>query len=238
MDRREIAALLAFIDRLDPGRAPQDRATAAERVDQWATLLAHVPATAQHPEGRHWDASQVAARHIATSPYPIKPSDIGAPWEAYRSDIVGRHWDPAPPVDPDDWKAYRNALRNTRHAVAVGQLPPAPQHAIEGRPSPIRAERDAEAARRLAALGTYVPKTVRDQLAEYRPHRAQRERLAAAGLPDPLDVPCQYEHCRAPVGKPCTRPTRKGGRRPLAAPHPCRVEAATIHHAARQEQTA
>lgn len=241
MNRREIAALLAYVDRLDPTRAPQSKAAAGERLDQWATLLEHVPATAQHPDGpeRSWDAARVAARHIATSPYPIKPSDIGAPWETYRADVVGRHWDPAPPVDPDDVKAYRAALRGTRQAVAVGALPPAPQHAIEGRPSPIRAERDAEAARRLAALGDYVPRTVRDQLAPYRPHRAARERLAAANLPDPLDVECTW--CGATVAQPCRArrvdpKTNAVGYRAKKSPHPCRVEAAQSHHARRQQQ--
>ncbi|MEV5086849.1 cell surface glycoprotein [Streptomyces griseoincarnatus] len=229
MNRREIAALLAYVDRLAPERAPRDQAAAAERVDQWAALLAHVPATAQHPDGpeRSWDASQVAARYIATTPYPIKPSDIGAPWETYRADVMNRHHDPAPPVDPDDWKAYRDALRGTRHAVAVGALPPAPQRAIEGAPSPIRAQRDAEAARRLAALGDYMPKTVREALADYRPHRAAREALARAGRPDPLDVPCPYEHCRAPRGQQCR--DHRGNNR--VKPHPSRTDAATTRHA-------
>src|SRR5690606_14908699 len=212
MDRREIAALLAYVDRLAPARAPPDQAAAPERADQWATLLAHVPATAQHPDGpeRSWDASQVAARYIATTPYPIKPSDIGAPWETYRADVMNRHHDPAPAVDPDDWKAYRDAPRGTRHAVAVGGPPPPPPPPPPGpppppprRPRPVRAQRDAEAARRLAALGDSVPRTVRDALADSRPHRAARERLAAAGQPAPLDVPCPYEHCRADPGKPC-----------------------------------
>ncbi|MGW3511203.1 zinc finger domain-containing protein [Streptomyces sp. NPDC000994] len=230
MDRQHMAALLAYVDRLDPTRAPKDREAAAERLDQWAELLAHVPPTAQHPDGRHWDASQIAARHIATSPYPIKPSDIGAPWETYRSDVIGRHWDPAPPVDPDNEAAYRAALHGTRHAVAVGALAPAPQHAIEGRPSPIRAERDAEAARRLAALGDYVPKTVRAALAPHRPRRAQREQLATAGLPDALDVPCPYEHCRADRGQPCR--DHRGRDRTTA--HPTRTEAATAAHYAQE----
>ncbi|MFF0894713.1 cell surface glycoprotein [Streptomyces sp. NPDC003278] len=234
MNRREIAALLAYVDRLDPSRAAQDRAAAGERLDQWAILLEHVPATAQHPDGRHWDASQVAARHIARSPYPIKPSDIGAPWETYRAEVIGRHWDPAPPVDPDNEAAYRAALRGTRQAVAVGALAPTPQRAIEGAPSPVRAQRDAEAARRLAALGEYMPRTVRQALAAQRPHRAQREQLAAAGLPDPLDVPCPYEHCRAAKGDPC----RNARRIARSRPHPSRLDDATTAHYARQEQPA
>src|SRR5690606_2280479 len=122
----------------------------------------------------------VAARYIATTPYPIKPSDIGAPWETYRADVMNPHHDPAPAVDPDDRNAYRDALRGPRHALAVGALPPAPRHALEGRPNPVRAQRHAEPARRRAALGDYVPRTVRDARADYRPHRAARERLAAA----------------------------------------------------------
>ncbi|MEU2759364.1 cell surface glycoprotein [Streptomyces sp. NPDC007094] len=241
MQRPEIAALLAFVDSLAPERAPQSRPAAGERMEQWATLLAHVPSTARHPDGRHWDASRVAARHIATSPYPIKPSDIGGPWETYRADVVGRHHDPAPAVDPDDEAAYRAALRQTRAAVAVGALPPAPQQAIEGTVSPIRAQRDAEAKRRLAELGSYVPKTVRAQLAEFRPHRALRERLAAAGLPDPLDVECAV--CGASTGTPCRiRRIAPGDDaisfRPMAYPHPSRVDAAEAHHARQQRESA
>ncbi|WP_440571973.1 zinc finger domain-containing protein [Streptomyces sp. KR2] len=242
MKRPEIVALLAFVDRLDPGRAPQSKAAARERVEQWSILLDHVPATAQHPDGpdRSWDASRVAARHIATTPYPIKPSDIGGPWETYRRDVIGRHWDPAPAVDPDDVTAYRAALLGTRQAVAVGALPPSPQHAIEGRPSPIRAERDAAAARRLAELGSYVPRTVAQQLAEYRPHRAQRERLAAVNLPDPLDVACTW--CGADPGRPCQARSIRPGKDPQQrararrGPHPSRVEDAQAQHARRQEQ--
>ncbi|WP_406334307.1 cell surface glycoprotein [Streptomyces zaomyceticus] len=239
MDRREIAALLAYVDRLDPGRAPTDRATAGERLEQWSILLAHVPSTAQHPDGRHWDASRVAARHIGTSPYPLKPSDIGAPWETHRADVVGRHYDPAPAVDPDDEAAYRAALRHTRHAVAVGALPPAPQHAIEGRPSPIRAVRDAAAARRLAELGSYVPRTVAGELENFRPQRAERERLAATSRPDPLDVVCTW--CKAPAGRPCRVPRVNPNDdaisyRPMKNPHGSRLDDAAAHHARRQEQ--
>ncbi|MCG7524914.1 cell surface glycoprotein [Streptomyces sp. OfavH-34-F] len=244
MERPEIAALLAWIDKLAPERAVQSKAAAGERLNQWSVLLAHVPATARHPDGpdRSWDAAQVAARHIATSPYPIKPSDIGGPWETYRADVIGRHHDPAPAVDPDNEAAYRAALRTTRQAVAVGALAPAPQLAIEGRPSPVRAARDAEAARRLAALGDYVPRTVRAALATYRPDRAERERLAVAGLPDPLDVPCTW--CQASAGQPCRSrrisPRRNDpiGTRPMSQPHPCRVDDAVVAHARRVKETA
>jgi hypothetical protein len=243
MDRREIAALLAYVDRLAPERAPRDQAAAAERIEQWAILLAHVPATAQHPAGpeRSWDASRVAARYIATTPYPIKPSDVGAPWETYRADVIGRHWDPAPAVDPDNEAAYRAALRGTRQAVALGALPPTPQRAIEGAPNPTRVAREALAAQRLAALGDYIPKTVRAQLAAHRPVRAQREQLAQAGLPDALDVECTW--CGAPTGEQCRGRAinPRGGQikyRQRTTPHPCRVDDATTHHHTRQEQTA
>ncbi|MBT2381979.1 cell surface glycoprotein [Streptomyces sp. ISL-111] len=241
MQRPEIAALLAYVDRLDPTRAPQSKAAAGERLTQWSDLLAHVPSTAQHPDGRHWDVSRVAAVHIATSPYPIKPSDIGRPWETYRADVVGQHHDPAPAVDPDDEAAYRAALRNTRQAVAVGAILPAPQHAIEGTVSPIRAQRDAEAKRRLAALGSYIPKTVRDQLAPLRPQRAERERLAAANKADPLDVECTW--CGATAGVPCRARRINPGDdgisfRPMRNPHPSRLDAAALYRARRQQETA
>ncbi|MFF7146069.1 cell surface glycoprotein [Streptomyces nodosus] len=233
MQRNEIAALLAYVDRLDPSRAPQTKAAARERLDQWAILLEHVPATAQHPDGadRSWDASRIAARHIATSPYLIKPSDIGAPWETFRADLMNRHvgtFEPTqhPEIDPDDetGNAYVRALRAERHAVATGQRTPDTHRAITAGPMA------AQVKRRLAELGTYMPPSVAEALADYRPHRADRERLAAADLPDPLTVPCPYEPCRAPVGQQC----RQGASRRRRTPHPSRLDVATARHYAQE----
>ncbi|KUN96174.1 zinc finger domain-containing protein [Streptomyces caeruleatus] len=227
MNRREVAALLAYAVKLDPRSAPADQAAADEVLDQWADLLADVPPTAPHPAGRHWDASQVVRHHIATSPYPIKPSDVSRPWHAFRRDVVDRHHDPVPAVDPDDPEAYRAALVATRHAVAVGAAPAATFRELTGGPAP-------DVAERLAALGEYVPRSVAQALAEFRPRRAERERRAVEGLPDPLDVACPYEQCRARKGEPCVNYRRN----PRSSAHPSRLDLATAHRYASKEPAA
>ncbi|CAL9481366.1 zinc finger domain-containing protein [Streptomyces sp. enrichment culture] len=236
MERREIAALLAYIDRLDPTRAPQDRDAAAERLDQWSILLAHVPATAQHPDGPEhgWDAAVVAARYIATSPYPIKPSDIGRPWETFRADILTRHvgtFEPTahPEINPDDetGNAYVAALRAERQAVATGRALPNTHRAITAGP-PAK-----EVERRLAELGSYLPRHVEGLLAEHRPTQAARVRAIQAGQPDALAVTCPW--CRAEPRRACT----VRGRRLSDGPHNARIEAArAAERAARQESAA
>lgn len=227
MNRQQVAALLAYAVRLDPRTAPSDQQAAADTLDQWADLLADVPPTAPHPNGRHWDASQVVRHHIASSPYPIKPADVSRPWHAFRRDVLDRHTDPTPAADPDDPDAYRAELLGTRHAVATGQ-----QQAITYRE--LTSGIAPEVEQRLAALGGYVPRSVAQQLANYRPRRAQREALAAANRPDPLDVPCPYAQCLAPAGRPC----RNRHRAPRATAHPSRLDAATAHHNTRQEPAA
>ncbi|EFL21873.1 probable cell surface glycoprotein [Streptomyces himastatinicus ATCC 53653] len=231
MNRQEVAALLAYAVRLDPRTAPADQAAADETLDQWADLLADVPPTAPHPAGRNWDAAQVVRHHIATSPYPIKPSDVSRPWHDFRRDVVDRHHDPVPAVNPDDPAAYRAALVATRHAVAIGAAPAATFRELTGG---TREEREQAAAERLAALGDYVPKTVRDALAPYRPRQAERERLAVEGLPDPLDVPCPYDQCHAPAGEPCLNYRRS----PRSSAHPSRLDLATARRYAHQEPAA
>jgi hypothetical protein len=232
VNRREVAALLAYAVRLDPRSAPTDQAAAEETLDQWADLLDDVPPTAPHPENRHWDAAQVVRHHIATSPYPIKPSDVSRPWHTFKADVLGRHTDPVPPVDPDNAAAYRAQLAATRHAIATGQAAPTVYRELTG--GSTRDERNEFAAARLAALGEYMPRTVAAELAAHRPRRAERERRAAANLPDALDVACPYDQCRASSGEPC----RNRHRVPRATPHPTRLDAATAHHNTRQEQPA
>ncbi|MEW1774702.1 cell surface glycoprotein [Streptomyces sp. NPDC086777] len=219
MTREEVAALLAYAVRLDPRTAPADQAAAEETLDQWADLLADVPPRAPHPNGRHWDAAQVVRHHIATSPYPVRPSDVSRPWHSFRRDVVDRHHDPVPAADPDDPAAYRAELVGTRTAVATGASTASTYHELTGG---TREERDQLAAERLAALGGYVPRTVADALAEFRPRRAERERRAVEGLPDPLDVPCPYQQCRAAAGDPCTNYRRN----PRSSAHPSRLDLA------------
>ncbi|MFE4205383.1 cell surface glycoprotein [Streptomyces goshikiensis] len=220
MNRTETAALLAYAVSLDPRLAPEDQASADERLDQWAELLAAVPATAPHPDGRDWNAAHVVHHHISTSPYRIQPSDVGGPWQAFRRDVLRRHVDPVPAVDPDDGRAYRAALAGTRRAIETGQAAPTTHRELTG---PMH----QDVADRLAALGSYMPPSVAAQLAPMRRRRAERERLATAGLPDPLSVPCPYETCRARISHPC----RSGGkkRHERVTPHPSRLDVAVSH---------
>ncbi|MFZ3569253.1 cell surface glycoprotein [Streptomyces sp. BH034] len=227
MNRQEVAALLAYAVRLDPRSAPTDQHAAADTLDQWADLLADVPATAQHPNGRHWDASQVVRHHIASSPYPIKPADVSRPWHAFKADVLGRHTDAVPAADPDDPEAYRAELLGARHAVATGAATATTYRELTGGPDP-------RVAQRLAALGSYMPRSVADELAYCRPRRAAREALALENRPDPLDVPCGW--CRARTGQPCR--SGKNGARQRATAHPSRVEDATARHNTPQEQSA
>ncbi|MER0481611.1 cell surface glycoprotein [Streptomyces sp. Edi2] len=232
MIREQVAALLAYAVKLDPRSAPTDQAAAMEVLDQWADLLADVPPTAPHPAGRHWDASQVVRHHIATSPYPIKPSDVSRKWHDFRRDVVDRHHDPLPAADPDDPAAYRAALVADRTAVATGAATASTVKELTG--GRTRDERDQFAEQRLAALGDYVPRTVANALAEFRPRRAERERLAAEGLPDPLDVACPYQQCRAEAGAPCMNHRRN----PRRTAHPSRLDLAAAHHYTPQEPAA
>ncbi|MGY4990927.1 zinc finger domain-containing protein [Streptomyces nigrescens] len=224
MTREEVAALLAYAVKLDPRSAPADQAAAMEVLDQWADLLGDVAPTAPHPAGRHWDASQVVRHHIATSPYPIKPSDVSRKWHDFRRDVVDRHHDPLPAADPDDPTAYRAALVADRTAVATGAATASTIKELTG--GRTRDDRDQFAEQRLAALGDYVPRTVADALAEFRPRRAERERLATEGLPDPLDVACPYQQCRAVAGAPCINHHRN----PRRTAHPSRLDLAAYHY--------
>lgn len=236
MTPREVAALLAYVVRLDPRLALDDQAAAADRLAQWCDLLDDVPATSHQ-----WDAARVARDYIARNPYRIQPSDISRPWHAHKADTMRRHvgtFEPTahPEIDPDDetGDAYVAALRAERAAVASGQRAPVTHRAITAGPPAVQVQR------RLAKLGTYLPPTVAQALAAHRPHRAERERLAAAGLPDALAVACTW--CGADTGQPCRTRNIRPGKDPQqrvrarADSHPSRVEDAHAHHAHRQEQ--
>ncbi|MEU8950923.1 cell surface glycoprotein [Streptomyces sp. NPDC048489] len=228
MTPREVAALLAYVVRLDPRMSLDDPAAAAERLAQWSDLLSDVPATAQG-----WDAARIARDYIARNPYRIQPSDVSRPWHTHKADQLGRHvgtFEPTahPHLDPDDVEGYRRALAAERLAVATGQQAPATHRAITAGPAA------AEVERRLAELGTYMPRTVKEALADYRPRRAEREQLATAGRIDPLNVRCPHEHCRAPKGEPC----RNRHRQARTKPHPSRLDAATAAEHTRQEISA
>lgn len=235
MTPREVAALLAYVVKLDPRLAVDDQAAAADRLAQWCDLLSDVPATAHG-----WDAARVARDYIARNPYRIQPSDVSRPWHAHKTEQLRRHvgtFEPTahPEINPDDatGDAFVAALRAERAAVASGQQAPVTHRVVTAGPAA------AEVERRLAELGAYMPRTAAQALAAHRPDRTARERLAAAGLPDPLNVACSW--CGAPAGKPCRArridpKTNAVGHRAKKAPHPCRVEDAHVHHARRQEQ--
>ncbi|MFK0172911.1 hypothetical protein ACIQU5_29360 [Streptomyces sp. NPDC090306] len=226
MERREVAAALAYIGRLDPRTIRTDPAEARDQIAQWHELLHDVPFATEHG----WDVREAIRAHILDSPYPILPVDVARTWRAYRRDRLARHTDTVPAADPDDPAAWRAELLSARRAVAAGRAEPATHRQLtEGGP-----HSDVEA--RLRTLGSAVPPAVRTALAAYRPARAAREAAVAEGLPDALSVRCQW--CHAPEGEPC-RGRRVGpdgraqGRARRTTPHPTRVDLAAAERTRR-----
>ncbi|PZG83568.1 hypothetical protein C1I97_34665 [Streptomyces sp. NTH33] len=220
MDRREIAALLAYIGRLDPRTIRTDQGEARDQLAQWHELLADVPLATPHG----WDACIAARRHIRLSPYQILPADIARPWESYRRDRLDRHTDPTPSADPDDQAAWTAELVGTRRSVATGTAQPTQYRQLTSH------QIDPKLEARLRQVGSCIPPEARAALAPYRPARAAREAAIAQGQPDALSVRCEW--CQAPVGEPCRR-RRIGpdgaarGNVPRATPHHCRLDLAT-----------
>lgn len=194
MNRQEIAALISYVAGLDPrtARAGQDL---ADQLDQWCEVLRDVPPRAPHPNGRHWNAAEVAHRHVTTSPYPILPADIARPWATFRADVIGRHTDPLPAADPDNPQAYRAELAGTRAAVAAGQQQATVYAELAAAPSDrLRA--------RLARVGE-MPPAVREQIRQTTGGRIGR---AKQQFPE-LAVACPRPDCRALRNMPCKRPS-------------------------------
>ncbi|MGW4550225.1 zinc finger domain-containing protein [Streptomyces violaceorubidus] len=221
MDRREIAALLAYIGRLDPRSIRTDQGEARDQLAQWNELLGDVPMAT--PYG--WDARVAARQHYRASPYQIQPADVVRPWESYRRNRLALHWDPTPSADPDDQAAWTAELVDTRRAVAAGIAQPAYAPAITSSQEEIAPRLQA----RLDRIGSCIPPAARAALAPFRPARAARE-AAAQGLPDALSVRCEW--CLAPVGERCRR--RRIGPNdgvraitPRATPHPGRLDLAS-----------
>lgn len=219
MERREVAAVLAYIGRLDPRTIRTDTGEARDQIAQWHELLSDVPLATGHG----WDVREAIRAHILDSPYPILPVDVARKWRKYSRDRLARHTDPTPAVNPDNAAAWRAELLGARHAVAAGTTAPSTHRQItSGGPHP-----DIEA--RIAAIGSCIPPAVRTQLAPFRTIRAAREAAVAAGGPDVLRVRCQW--CHAPEGEPC-RSRRMGldggarGNAPRTTPHPTRVDLA------------
>ncbi|MFJ3212764.1 zinc finger domain-containing protein [Streptomyces flaveolus] len=227
MDRREIAALLAYIGRLDPRTIRTDQGEARDQLAQWHELLADVPVATPHG----WDARVAARRHIRVSPYQILPADIGRPWESYRRDRLNRHTDPTPSADPDDQGAWTAELVRTRHAVATGQRQPTEYRQIGSR------RIDPRLRPMLEEAGSCIPQEARAALAPWRTARAAHEAALARGELDVLSVPCAK--CGAAAGRPCRiRRIDPGGfprgNKPIAEPHECRRDLA----AAQQDRRA
>lgn len=211
MNPEQIPELIAKIGLADPRVRREDKIERRAQIIMWAGILADVP----------YDYALAAAqKHYARSTWPILPADIATRWAATVRDRMQRDVDPAPPVDPDNESAYRHALAAHRRAVATGQQAPVEHRALTSGPV---AE---EVTRRLAALGDYVPTSVRDALAEYRPAAAARATAIRAGRPDALAVPCPVDTCRAAAKDSCTRPGKGGRRHRLGQPHPSRTDAA------------
>ncbi|MFF4716531.1 hypothetical protein ACFY2V_34825 [Streptomyces eurythermus] len=228
MDRREIAALLAYIGRLDPRTIRTDHAEARDQLAQWHELLEDVPLAT--PYG--WDACVVARRHIRVSPYQILPADIARPWEDYKRDRLHRHTDPTPVADPDDQAAWTAELVGTRRAVATGTAQPVTHRQLTA------GEANPRLKARLTQVGSYIPPEARAALAPFRRARAAREEALAQGEPDALSVRCDW--CEAPVGEPCRRrrvdPNGFArGSAPRKEPHPGRKDLAAAQH---RQQTA
>ncbi|MFF7477003.1 hypothetical protein [Streptomyces sp. NPDC008092] len=231
MDRREIAALLAYIGRLDPRTIRTDQGEARDQLAQWHELLGNVPMATPHG----WDARVTARQHIRTSPYQILPADLARPWESYRRDRLARHSDPTPSADPDDQAAWTAELAGTRRAVAAGIVEPAQARAITSGRDGI----DPRMEGMLREVGSCIPPAARAALAPYRPARAARERAVALGEPDALSVRCEW--CKAQPGEPCRR--RRIGpddgvraTAPRATPHPGRLDLADAQHNERAQQ--
>lgn len=118
MNRTEVAALLAYAVRLDPRLTPESQADAAERLDQWYELLADVPPTAPHPDGRDWNAAHVVKHHISSSPYRIQRATSRAPGTRSRPT----------PSDATPTPSRPSTRTTPRHTVPPCSAP--------GRPSP------------------------------------------------------------------------------------------------------
>jgi hypothetical protein len=224
----QIPLLLKQVSYADPRLLPTDQRELTGLAALWATVLADVPADF---------ALNAVGEHYATSPFPLKPSDIADRWNTKVRDRMSRDtgtFEPNdyPDLDPDDVVGYLAALRGHRKAVIQGAQPPNNIKAITA-----GAAAD-EVTERLKTLGTYVPRQVDDQLDAYRPLKAARREALIAGQPDPLAVDCDW--CQAPAGEPCRsrRVDPNGGatsNRRRSTPHPSRLDDA---REAQQEQEA
>ncbi|MGW3009661.1 zinc finger domain-containing protein [Streptomyces sp. NPDC001219] len=220
MNRREVAAVITYVGRLDPRLIRTNAGEARDQLNTWHELLDDVPMTTD----LGWDVRETSRKRIVSSQYPILPADVARDWYAHRRDRLARHTDPTPMADPDNPKAWRAELLAARDAVAAGQAAPSAHRGITaGRHRPGLKDQPT------AVNDSYIPPAVRAELAPYRPARAAREAAIAAGGPDVLGVPCEW--CRAVEGEPCRRRRisldgAARGNAPRTTAHPCRIDRA------------
>ncbi|MES9554806.1 MULTISPECIES: hypothetical protein [unclassified Streptomyces] len=223
-DAAELLTLAAAFDRRTVGEA-DSRA--------WAAALHQTPYDD--------DARAAVARHYSETDRWLTPAHVRQQRATIRRERVAAA--PAVVYDGHPGETGAESIARRRalvEGIADGRI--APQSAAqaigfsEDRPAlpggATRKEREAFAAKRLAHLGSYIPRHVADEVADLRPVRAERESLARHGLVDPLTVRCPVERCHADPGQPCRM--GKNGARRMSVPHPSRRDLAT----ARQEQPA
>lgn len=167
MNPSQIPQLLKQVSYADPRLLPDDEKELAALAALWAVVLADVPPDfAMHAVGQHY----------ASSPFPIKPSDIADRWRTVVRDRMGRHtgtFEPNqhPGLDPDDIEGYQQALRAERDAVRTGQRPPMPSRAI----APSLSTDDVRAMRQQGDLLRHIKEASRAARAE----NARRRKLVA-----------------------------------------------------------
>lgn len=223
-DAAELLTLAAAFDRRTVGEAD---------ARAWAAALHAVPLDD--------DTRAAVARHYADTDRWLTPAHVLQQRAKIRADRLDRA-NVLYEGQPDETGAQSIARRRALLAAvadgriapqtatqAVGLAPGTAPPALTGGPAP-----DPELEERLARIGRRIPNGAAEELRPYRPVRAQREALASADLPDPLDVACTW--CQAPPGHPCRM--GKNRARTRATPHPCRLDDATTRHNTRQEQTA
>ncbi|MBT2379008.1 hypothetical protein J7E90_17040 [Streptomyces sp. ISL-111] len=167
MNPSHIPQLLKQVSYADPRVLPDDENELAALAALWAAVLADVPPDfAMHAVGQHY----------ASSPFPIKPSDIAERWRTVVRDRMGRHtgtFEPNqhPGLDPDDIEGYQQALRNERNAVRTGQRAPTPSRAI----APSLSTDDVRAMRQQGDLLRHI----KDASRTAREENARRRTLVA-----------------------------------------------------------
>ncbi|MEV5673485.1 hypothetical protein AB0L28_32530 [Streptomyces sp. NPDC052503] len=219
-DAAELLTLAAAFDRRTVGEAD---------ARAWAAALNAMPLDD--------DARAAVARHYAETDRWLTPAHVRQQRAKIRADRISTanvYYDGIAGETGAESIARRRALeravgdgrigpQSTMQALGLAAGNTAPRE-LTGGPAP-------EVAARIAAVGSRIPEEAADLLAPTRRVRAERESLARHGLPDPLDVPCPWEACRANAGEPCQSSTRA---RRQVAPHPSRLDAAIAYRHAQE----